>query len=67
MTGGGGQAGDTPGIPQRGQELFTSRVVVEDGFAAVPPTQDVVDRAGILDSELARHGRDAGGTTYSCQ
>jgi hypothetical protein len=52
--------------PQRDQKLPAIRVVLEAGLAMLPTNQDVANRARILDSELARHDRDAGGTTQTC-
>ena len=36
-------------------ETLATRVVVEDGFASVAAIHDVINRAGIFDSDLARH------------
>ena len=55
------------GLPQRGQKLLMIGVIVEDGFAAIAATHDVVNRARILDSQLARHARYRGEPPLSCQ
>ncbi|MCZ7636423.1 MAG: hypothetical protein M5U12_10605 [Verrucomicrobia bacterium] len=43
-------------LGQRFQQALPVRVVSEDGFASVASIHDVVDRAGVLDSQLAGHG-----------
>jgi len=55
------------GLPQRGQKQLAIEVIVEDGFAAIAATHEVVNRARILDSHLARHARHTGQTALSCQ
>jgi hypothetical protein len=37
-------------------EALAIRVILEDQLAPVTAIQDVINRAGILDSQLARHG-----------
>ncbi len=36
-------------------ETLPIRLVVEDGFVTIAPIHDVINRAGILDSQLARN------------
>ena len=43
-------------LPERFQKALPIRVIFENGFAAVAAIHDVVNRAWILDSELAGHG-----------
>ena len=51
-------AGLGAGFGERGEEAAVVEVVAEDGFAAVAAIHDVVDRAGVLPSQLAgRAGR----------
>jgi len=42
-------------LAQRLDETLPILVIVEDRFAPVAAIHDVVDRSGILDSQLARH------------
>ncbi len=44
-------------LPQGLQETLPIRVVLENGFTAVTAIHDVIDRAGILDSEFAGHAK----------
>ncbi len=43
------------GLLERFQKTTTIRVAFEDGFAAITAIHDVVNRAGILQSESAGH------------
>jgi hypothetical protein len=47
------------GLAQCPQKKFPIQVVLENGFAAVPAVHHMVHRPRILDSELARHCRNA--------
>jgi hypothetical protein len=44
-------------LPQRRQKALAILVVWEVGFAPTPAVQDVIDRARMLDSQLARQAR----------
>ena len=46
------------GLAERFQESLAIGVILEDRFAPIPSIHDVIHRAGILDSHLARHERD---------
>ena len=54
------------GLPQRGHKQLAIGVIVEDGFAAIAATHDVVNRARILDSQLARHARHSAEGALTC-
>jgi hypothetical protein len=56
-------AGLAARLTQRLDEALLIRVVFEDGFAPVPAIHDVVNRARILDSQLAGHAGRVGQTT----
>ncbi len=43
------------------EEVVPVHVVQEDVLAPVPTAQDMIDRAGILESEPARHGKGVAG------
>ena len=44
------------GFGQGLEEILAVHVIQEDRLPAVPPAQDMVNRPGILDAHLARHG-----------
>ena len=43
-------------LGERGEKAFVIEVVAEDGLAMVATIHDVINRAGIFDAQLARHG-----------
>ncbi len=47
-------------LPQRLDETTAIRVILEDQLTPVTAIHDVIDRARILDSQLAGHARSAG-------
>ncbi len=42
-------------LRQGGEKLPVIQIIAEDGFAAVAPVHDVVDRAGIFDAQRSGH------------
>jgi hypothetical protein len=38
-------------------ETFAVSIIAEDFFAAIPAIDDVIDRTGIFEAQLARHER----------
>ena len=58
--------GLSAGLTQSIQETLSNAVVPKDCFPAIPPIHDVVDRARILDSQLARHPRRRPGEDTFC-
>ena len=52
-------------LAQGFNEALPIRIIKEDWFAPVAAIHDVIDRAGIFDSQLARHdGRVPSGPLY---
>jgi len=60
-------AGLGASLAQGLDEALPIRVVFEDGFAPIAAIQDVVDRAGIFDAQLAQHGHLCIATSDLCQ
>jgi hypothetical protein len=60
-------AGLATRLVQGGKETLAVLVVTEDVYAPVAPVQHVIDRAGVLHSKLAGHGRDSAGAAHASQ
>lgn len=51
-------SGFPTGLGQRAEEQFSIRVAPEDGLTSIPAIHHVVDRARVLDSQLAGHATE---------
>ena len=49
------------------QKSLPIRVAAENGFAPVTPIHDMIDRPGILDTQLAGHGEERSESQEKCQ
>jgi len=55
------------GFRRRGQQRLPVRVLAENGLAPVAPIHHVINRSGILNSQLARHDQHYPGAGASRQ
>ena len=60
-------AGLGASLPQRRKEKFPVLIILEDGFPPVSAIHHVIYRAGILDSQLARHAPHPHPAKQICQ